>query len=83
MEQIFEGIKTAISNITADQLVALMVAILAFSIAKDVVKEAASFALTVFGVLLVLYFAAPDLYYQVFQVAKDFVGGIAALANAA
>lgn len=76
MTELFETIKNAISDLSMDQIAALMVGICAFGVAKSVVKEGISFIMSVVGVLFILYFAAPDLYYKVFEIIKDCLAAV-------
>ena len=73
---LFDSIMNAITNLSSDQLVALFIGICAFGVAKNVVKEGISLIMSVIGVLFVLYFAAPDVYYQVFDIIKNLVGAV-------
>lgn len=71
MTDLFDKIIASIQGLTTDQLVALMFGIMAFGVAKKVVKEGISLVMSVIGILFCLYFVAPDLYYQLFEILKD------------
>lgn len=66
LTQFFDYFRTAISNLTSDQLVAILVAVLALSCAAKAIKEGLSVILTIIGLLAILYFFAPELYYRIF-----------------
>lgn len=78
MTEAFETIKNAIMGLSMDQLVALLVGICAFGVAKNVVKEGVSIVMSVIGVLFVIYFAAPELYFKIFEIIKDSFSAIGA-----
>lgn len=67
MTEFFESIKMALSSLSVDQYVAIFIAVLAISLGLKVLKEGLSILCTVVGILAVLYFFAPDLYFQVFN----------------
>lgn len=71
MTDLFDKIIASIQGLTTDQLVALMFGIMAFGVAKKVVREGISLVMSVIGILFCLYFVAPDLYYQLFEILKD------------
>lgn len=71
MTDLFDKIIASIQGLTTDQLVALMFGIMAFGVAKKVVREGISLVMSVIGILFCLYFVAPDLYYQLFKILKD------------
>lgn len=62
MESIFQKIDGFFLNIGADQWVAIVLFIFAFSLAKTVLKNGLSILFYVVGVLAALYFFAPGLY---------------------
>ena len=71
LTDLFHKIIASIQGLTTDQLVALMFGIMAFGVAKKVVREGISLVMSVIGILFCLYFVAPDLYYQLFEILKD------------
>ena len=71
LTDLFDKIIASIQGLGTDQLVALMFGIMAFGVAKKVVREGISLIMSVVGILFCLYFVAPDLYYQLFEVLKD------------
>lgn len=71
MTDLFDKIIASIQGLGTDQLVALMFGIMAFGVAQKVVREGISLIMSVVGILFCLYFVAPDLYYQLFEVLRD------------
>ena len=71
LTDLFDKIIASIQGLGTDQLVALMFGIMAFGVAKKVVREGISLIMSVVGILFCLYFVAPDLYYQLFEVLRD------------
>lgn len=67
LTQLFDSLRGVIAGLTTDQYVAILVAVLALSCAGKVIKEGLSILLTVVGLLAILYFFAPDLYYRLFE----------------
>lgn len=67
LTQFFESAKTFVSTLTTDQLVAIFIAVLAISCAVKLIKTGLSVILSIIGLLAVLYFFAPGLYYELFE----------------
>ena len=67
LTQFFESAKTFVSTLTTDQLVAIFIAVLAISCAVKLIKTGLSVILYIIGLLAVLYFFAPGLYYELFE----------------
>lgn len=70
LTQLFESAKTFITSLTTDQFVAIFIAVLAISCAVKLIKNGLSVIFSVIGLLAILYFFAPGLYYELF----DFLG---------
>ncbi len=67
LTQFFESAKTFISTLTTDQLVAIFIAVLAISCAVKLLKNSLSVIFSAIGLLAILYFFAPGLYYELFE----------------
>ena len=74
----FSTIATTLANFSGDQWLALLFAVVAFSVAKKIVQEGVSIVMTIVGILLVLYFLAPDVYSSVIQAIDGFVSSLTA-----
>lgn len=67
LTQLFESAKTFISALTTDQIVAIFIAVLAISFAVKLIKNSLSIIFSIIGLLAILYFFAPGLYYELFE----------------
>lgn len=67
LTQFFENAGTFISALTTDQIIAVFIAVLAISFAVKLIKNSLSIIFSIVGLLAMLYFFAPGLYYELFE----------------
>lgn len=67
LTQFFENARAFVSALTADQIIAIFIAVLAISFAVKLIKNGLSIIFSIVGLLAILYFFAPGLYYELFE----------------